>query len=359
MGDIDVIALYRETDRVALAQLIFREGKLMYSNDRFFVHNAQTDAELLSSFAIQTYTDQELIPHEIVLPVALPDVEALAEVLSTGKKRHVHILHPQRGNKKSLVEMAEANAKARFFREREEASQREQILLQLEEMFHLTNYPERIECFDNSNISGTGAVSAMIVYTDGEKDTKEYRKYTLRNTDPSDDYGALKEVLERRYKKAKTEGNLPDLILIDGGKGHLNLALEVLSALDISTVDLIAIAKEEGRHDRGMTAEQIFVPQSAKPHILQPGSPLLFFLQRVRDEAHRFAISFHRLRRKKKSLSSALDTLPGIGPIKKQRLLRHFGSLKRILDATSEQWREVLGITQKDIETLTMLKQKQ
>ncbi len=358
MADIDVIALYRETDRVSLAQLIFREGKLMYSNDRFFVHNAQTDEELLSSFATQTYTDQDLIPHEIAFPVALPDAEALSQVISAGKKRHVQILHPQRGNKKSLVEMAMANAKARFFREREEASQREQILLELEERFHLTNYPERIECFDNSNISGTEAVSAMVVYTDAEKDTKQYRKYTLRHTDPSDDYGALKEVLERRYKKAKIEENLPDLILIDGGKGHLNLALEVLSALDISTVDVIGIAKEEGRHDRGMTAEQIFIPGSAKPHILKPNSPLLFFLQRVRDEAHRFAISFHRVRRKKKSLSSALDTLPGIGPIKKQRLLRHFGSLKRILAATAQQWQEVSGITQKDIETLSALKQK-
>ncbi|MFC2049122.1 excinuclease ABC subunit UvrC [Chlamydiota bacterium] len=358
MADIDVIALYREADRVALSQLIFREGKLMHSNDRFFLHNAQSDEELLSSFVVQTYILQDFLPHEIALPVSLPEAEALSQVVSAGKKRHVTLLHPQRGNKKSLLEMAEANAKARFFREKEEVDQKEQILLGLEETFHLTNYPERIECFDNSNISGTEPVSAMIVYTDGEKDSKQYRKYTLRNTEPSDDYGALKEVLERRYRKAKSEENLPDLILIDGGKGHLNLALEVLSALDVSTVDVMAIAKEEGRHDRGITAEQIFLPGIPEPHILKPNSPLLFFLQRVRDEAHRFAITFQRQRRKKKSLASALDTLPGIGPVKKQRLLLHFGSLKRILAATPEQWREVPGISSKDIDTLSALKEK-
>lgn len=358
MADLDVIALYREADRVALSQLIFREGKLMNSNDRFFNHNAQTDEELLSSFVVQTYTVQDFLPHEIALPVSLPEADALSQVISAGKKRHVLILNPQRGNKKSLVEMAEANAKARFFREKEETNQKEQILLGLEETFRLTNYPKRIECFDNSNISGTEPVSVMVVYSDGEKDTKQYRKYTLRNTAPSDDYGALKEVLERRYKRAKIDENLPDLIVIDGGKGHLNLALEVLSNLDVSTVDVIAVAKEEGRHDRGMTAEQIFLPDTPAPHILKPNSPLLFFLQRVRDEAHRFAISFHRLRRKKKSLSSTLDTLPGIGPVKKQRLLRHFGSLKRILDATPEQWREIPSITQKDIDTLSALRDK-
>jgi len=358
MADLDVIALYREADQVALSQLIFREGKLMYSNDRFFAHSAQMDEELLSSFIIQTYLTEELLPHEIAIPVSLPDSASLSQIVSAGKKRGVEILVPQRGNKKALIEMAQENAKARFHRESEAIHQKEQILLGLEETFHLTNYPEKIECFDNSNISGSEPVSAMVVYVDGEKDTKQYRKYTLKNTEPSDDYGALQEVLERRYKKAKEDENLPDLIIIDGGKGHLNLALKVLSALDISTVDVISVAKEEGRHDRGMTAEQIFVADTTEPYTLNAHSPLLFFLQRVRDEAHRFAITFQRHRRKKKSLSSTLDTLPGIGPIKKQRLLRQFGSLKRILAATPEDWAKVPGITKKDIQTLSELKDK-
>ncbi len=360
MADRDVIALYREADRVALSQLIFREGKLMRSYDRFFNHNAQSDAELLSSFILQMYGGQELLPHEILLPVTLADAEAISELIATGKKRGVAILHPQRGNKKALVEMAEANAKVRFSLEKEEANEKEKILLGLEETFHLTNYPERIECFDNSNIAGTEPVSAMVVFTDGEKDSQRYRKYALKKTAPSDDYGALKEVLERRYKRAKQEEEaLPDLILIDGGRGHLNMALEVLSELDISTVDLISIAKEEGRHDKGMTAEQIFLPDVPEPFILKPNSPILFYLQRIRDEAHRFAITYQRQRRKKKTFASALDQLPGIGPIKKQRLLRHFGSLKRILAATPDEWQSIPGITKRDIETLNSLKKQQ
>lgn len=356
LSDLDVISIYREADRVALSQLIFREGKLMNAHDRFFTHNAQTTEELLSSFLVQTYVEQESLPHEIILPLPLDDKEALIQLLSADKKRRVEIRCPQRGDKKSLVELATTNAEARFLREKDSSTQKEQILISMEETFQLLNYPERIECFDNSNISGTEPVSGMVVFVEGEKKTDLYRKYTLRETAPSDDYGALKEVLLRRYKKAKEEDNLPDLILIDGGKGHLNLALSVLSELDVSTVDLIAIAKEEGRHDRGMTAERVFLPDQNEPYLLKPNSPLLFFLQRVRDEAHRFVISFQRQRRGKKSLASTLDTLPGIGPIKKKRLLIHFGSLKRLLAASPEEWKKVQGITRKDLQTLEALK---
>lgn len=337
-GDIDVIGLYREGDSVAVAQLLFREGKLMGSNGHLFLHNAQEDAELLSSFLIQQYADQEELPEAIILPLEVEkDVEVLLRVkIQWGKRRH-------------LLEMAHANAEAKFKRE---ADVKEETLLAMEETLHLTNYPERIECFDNSNISGTEPVSALVVFFEGEKETKSYRKYKIKEAAPSDDYGALKEVLTRRYKRAKEEDNLPDLLIIDGGKGHLNVALEVLSSLDVSTVDLIGVAKEEGRHTKGMTAEQIFLPDQKEPVILNENSPILFLLQQIRDEAHRFAISFQRVRRGKKSLASALDTLPGIGPVKKQRLLRHFGSWKRIKEASPEELLEVKGITKKDVETI-------
>jgi excinuclease ABC subunit C len=355
LGDLDVLGIYREADRVALSQLIFREGKLMNAHERFFLHNAQTDEELLSSFILQTYSESDWVPHEILLPINIHETEELSQLISTGKKRKVAIFFPQRGSKKALLPMAEANARARFFKQKDEHSRMEQILVSMEEMCRLTNYPERIECFDHSNISGTEPVSVMVVYEMGEKATKHYRKYSLRHTAMSDDYGALREVLTRRYKRAKEEDNLPDLIIIDGGKGHLNLALDVLSELDVSTVDVIAIAKEEGRHDKGISAEKIFLRESSNPLILNPTSPVLFFLQRVRDEAHRFAITFQRLRRGKKSLKSSLDALPGIGPIKRQRLLRHFGSVKRILDAGPEKWKEVKGINANDVATLTRL----
>lgn len=342
-GDRDVIGLYRQADMVVVTQLLFREGKLISANDHLFKHNAQENKELLSSFLIQQYADQEILPDEIILPLEVSKtVEALLNI-----KLHT----PKKGNKLALLKMARTNAEAKFHRE---ANLKEQTLLAMEEMFHLTNYPERIECFDNSNISGTEPVSALVVFSQGEKDSKSYRKYKIKTAGPSDDYGALKEVLTRRYKRAKEEDNLPDLLVIDGGKGHLNLALETLSSLDVSTVDVIAVAKEEGRHDRGITAEQIFLPDEKEPRILKPNSPVLFLLQQIRDEAHRFAITFQRARRGKKSLASALDTLPGIGPVKKQRLLRRFGSLKRILEASPEEWLQVKGITKKDVETLTL-----
>ena len=353
LEDLDVIGIFREADRVALSQLIFREGKLMNAHDRFFPHNAQSDEALLSSFIVQTYTDQEQLPHRIILPIELKEALTLSGLISADKKRSCTLTNPKQGNKLALLKMAETNAHARFAREKEAKNLKEQILIEMEESFKLTNFPERIECFDNSNISGSEPVSAMVVFTDGEKDSKRYRKYKIREAAASDDYGALKEVLSRRYRRAKEEDNLPDLIIIDGGKGHLNLALDVLSSLDVSTVDVIAVAKEKSRHDRGMTAEQIFLPDESAPRILKPNSQVLFFLQRVRDEAHRFAITFQRDRRSKKSLASGLDTLPGIGPIKKKRLLRHFDSFKRILEAGPKEWKQVAGITKRDIETLS------
>lgn len=338
-GDLDALGLYREGDSVAVAQLLFREGKLIGSNAHHFPHTLQSDESILTSFLLQQYAEQEELPKEIILPHSLPDQNILAELLTK-------LSTPKRGDKKALIEMAEANAHAYFERE---IDTKEQTLLAIEENFKLTNYPERIECFDNSNISGSEPVSAMVVFERGEKSPKNYRKYKIKTASASDDYGAMEEVLIRRFKNTET---LPDLLLIDGGKGHLNLALRVLSRLDISTVDVIGVAKEEGRHDRGMTAEQIYLPGEREPHILKANSPILFLLQQIRDEAHRFAITYQRVRRKKKSLGSALDTLPGIGPIKKQRLLKHFGSLKRILAASEEEWLEVKGITKRDVETL-------
>ncbi len=350
--DLDVIGLFRLGSDVVLTQVFFREGKIIGKEDHFFDHNAQEDEELLSSFLLQEYQDLASLPKEILIPYEVPESETIASLLSEGKKRSVEIHVPLRGNKKSLLEIARKNAEAHFQRAKEHQSTNEQLLMALEEKCQLTNYPERIECFDNSNISGTEPVSAMVVFTAGQKDTKRYRKYKIKTADPSDDYGALREVLTRRYAKAIEEDDLPDLLLIDGGKGHLQIAVDVLKQLNIITVDVISLAKEEGKHTKGMTAERIFLQQEEYPLLLRPHSPLLLFLQQIRDEAHRVAISFHRQRRSKKSLSSALDTIPGIGPIKRKRLLSHFGSMKRILEASEDEWKKVPGITKRDIETL-------
>jgi len=353
--DFDVIGLYRPYEEVFLSQMQYRSGKLIGTHDLIFPHNAQEDDELLASFLLQHYGEEKSLPKTILLPFPLKEGDLIASLLSE-KGKKVSLLSPKKGEKRRFLEIAEKNAKAKFERERNHQDEKEHLLMTLEETLALVNYPNRIECFDNSNLSGSEPVSALVVFTAGQKDPKEYRKYKIHTPIASDDYGALREVLTRRYKKAEMEGSLPDLLVIDGGKGHLNVALEVLSFLNITTVDVIAVAKEDHKHTKGMTLEEIHRKEVEEPLILKGHSPILLFLQQVRDEAHRFALTFQRLRRGKKSLSSALDTLPGIGPIKRKRLLVHFGSLERILAASPEELLKVKGITKKDVETLASLK---
>lgn len=357
--DLDAIGLFRDKERAVVTQMIFREGKLIASYDRLFRQNAQDDKELLTSFLLQHYGEKEFLPPMILLPIDLEEKHTLGELFSEGKIRKTTLTVPKKGDKAVLVKLANINAEAKLKKEKEQQNEKEQILAEMEEAFHLNNYPARIEIFDNSSLGGREPVSAMVAYTNGEKDRARYRKFAIREAAPSDDYGALQEVLRRRYRNAKEEEQLPDLILIDGGKGHLKVALDVLEELDVSTVDVVSIAKEEGRHDKGLTAEQIFVPYQKEPILLKPHAPLLFFLQQLRDEAHRFAITFQRQRRKKAVFASALDTLPGIGPVKKQRLLKHFGSLKRILEASEGEWKAVKGIGEKEVKALQELKKSQ
>lgn len=344
--DLDVIGLYREADRVAITQLFFREGKLIGSSDHFFTHNMELDEDLISSFLLQHYQEQQFLPNHILIPLEIAEQNDLASLLN------VAIDLPKKGEKKKLLALAEKNAEAQFKRETVVNDQSEQALISMEEELHLLNYPERIECFDNSNLSGTEPVSVMVVYINGQKAKHDYRKYKIKQEFAQDDYGALREVLERRYAKAQLEDRLPDLLLIDGGKGHLMTALEVLHDLNISSVDCLAIAKDESKHTKGITQEKIFHPNFAKPFLLPKNSPLLFLFQQIRDEAHRFAITFQKSRRSKRSLNSELEELPGIGPIKRKRLLAHFGSVKRIKEATSDELKEVPGINKNDIKTL-------
>ena len=216
----------------------------------------------------------------------------------------------------------------------------------------LSRYPSRIECFDNSNIAGAEQVSSLVAFTDGLKDRKRYRTYRLKIGSKPDDYAAMQEVLMRRYKRAKEENDLPDLVIVDGGKGQLNIALKVFEELNVTGVDVIGLAKEQGRHDKGMTEEQVFLPGQKDPVLLKKNPPALFLMQKIRDEAHRVAISFHRKRRSKQTLRSALDDIPGIGPVKRKALLTHFGSLKKVELASEEELRKVKGISEANILSL-------
>lgn len=357
-GDIDVVGIFRQGDELMLALLELRNGKLVGSRTYDFPQIAEDDEELLTSFLLQHYPLQPFLPHEILVPIPLSDGDLISEILSTERPRKVVVFCPQRGDKRALIDMAATNAKVSFEKDKDEKHIRERTLLQMQEHFRLLHFPRRIECFDNSNISGTSLVSSMVAFTDGAKDRSRYRKYKIKSVALSDDYAAMREVLERRYRRAKDENDLPDLLVIDGGKGHLNVALKVLAELDIVSIDVIGVAKEGGRHDKGMTAEQVFLPNVKDPILLSKNSPILFFLQQIRDEAHRVAITFHRNLRRKNTIKSALEEIPGIGPAKRKLLLKHFGSLKKVLEATDEQLKATPGISTANIAAIQAFKNK-
>lgn len=350
--DSDAFGIFRQGDEAVLCQLLFRSGKLVGSRRHNFSKNAQEDYELLESFLLQNYDLQTELPHEILLSTDLENASTIAEILGANRKRGVRIYGPQRGEKVAMVEMAIANAESFFRQEKDLRAMRERTLLEMEDRFHLNRYPERIECFDISSIAGTEIVATMVVFTNGLKDSKRYRKYKIRTVEQADDYAAMHEALTRRYKRAKEEDDLPDLLVVDGGKGHLNMALKVLADLNVVTVDVIGLAKEEGRHDRGMTEEQVFLPGAKDPILLRKNSSILFLLQQIRDEAHRTALAYHRKLRSKKTVKSDLEDIPGIGPKKRSLLLRHFGSIKKLREATPEEIAKVSRITKRDIELI-------
>ncbi len=351
-GDIDrdVLGLYREGAEISLSQMRFRSGKLMGAHHYHFSDVLEEDEEVLGSFILQHYQEMEPECQELLVP--LPLSETLAEIVSEGRKRRFAIHHPVRGDKRKLLELAEKNAASTFRQDKDLKAVREKRLVALQEKLDLANYPRRIECFDTSHLRGGQPVATMVAFTDGEKDTSRYRKYKIQTAHVGDDYAAMREVLTRRYTRGKKEDDLPDLLIVDGGKGHLNLALEVVAELNIVTIDLIGLAKEKGRHDKGLSAEQVFLPREGEPLQLPPRSPTLFFLQKIRDEAHRTAITFHRKRRSKETLKSPLDNVPGIGPKKRKALLKHFGSAKKVFEASREELEEVPGLSKRDIATL-------
>lgn len=348
----DVLALYREAEEVMLVQLKLREGKLIGSEHYEFSHILQTDEEIFSSFLLQHYLAQEKFPEEILFPSFLPPFPLVKEILCDQHSQKISFLFPQKGEKKALVDMAKENARAIFQQKKDHRELKEKMLLDLQETLKLNRYPRRIICFDTSHIAGSDPVACLIAFTDGIKDSKRTRFFRIKTAKYADDYGAMQEAIKRTLVKAKDQDDLPDLIIVDGGKGQLNAAASVLSELNIVSIDLIGLTKEEGRHDKGMTQEKIFLLGSHDPIHLNPRSNLLFFLQKIRDETHRQALLFHQKRRKKRLINSQLDEIQGIGPIKRKRLLRHFKSVENIRQATDEELKAIQGISKKDIQAI-------
>lgn len=349
--DCDALGIYREADAVMIALLMFREGKVVGSEHFSFHFIASNDAEILSSFILQHYKEQTLLPKEILVPCEIPEMQTLQEIISESSK--ISIFSPKKGRKQDLIEMATRNAHALFIREQDASSIKEKMLLDLNETLQLNKFPRRIECFDTSNIAGTDPVASLASFVNGEIDKSRTRLFKIKGS--GDDYSAMKEVLRRHFIKEKEKNDFCDLLIVDGGKGQLNIALEIFRELDIAVVDVIAVSKDEAKHTKGLTQEKIYTPNRSDPILIDPRSPMLFFLQKIRDAAHARAIAFHRKRRSKRTLTSELDSISGIGPSKKKALLKAFGSVKAIKAASREQLAKVKGLTQKDIETILTL----
>lgn len=341
----DAFAAYRRGERLVIQLLAVRGGEVQDGETFAFGSALEATREHLASFINQYYQSRASIPDEILVSEELPEREALQMLLSERAKRPVEIVVPKRGERATLVELAKKNARIAF--EEGRAGERNRALLEdLQEILSLEHYPRRIECFDISNIQGTKAVGSDVVFIDGEPAKGLYRRYRIRTVAGSDDTGMMREVLERRVTRGIKEGDLPDLLIVDGGRGQLNVALDVLKRLGADTVAAIGIAKVRNDRNRKIRGqERIHLPALEEPLLLDQQSQALYLLERVRDEAHRFAIGYHRTLRSRAMGESKLDGIPGVGAVLKQRLLAEFGSVERIRKAPLDALAAVPGLS--------------
>lgn len=351
LKDRDVIVA-AGADGLSLVSLLSVRGGFLQGSRHFaFADTLATEAELVRAFIGQYYEDAPHIPGELLVPEMPDDSDLLADWLHARRGRRVRILRPLRGEKARLIELARQNADNEL-RERLAASASQRSLLEgLQRRLRLKRLPRRIECFDNSNIGGTAAVAGMVVFEDAKAAKEAYRKFRIQTAGQPNDYAHMAEVLARRLREDRREAPLPDLLMVDGGKGQLNIALEVIRSLGLENAfDVIGIAKKD--ETRGDTADKIFQPGRANPVNWGREGRLLLFLQSIRDEAHRFAITYHRRERNRNALESALDAVPGVGPQRKRMLLKHFGGVQNIRAATLQELASLPGMTLKTAEAL-------
>ena len=346
-GDKDVFGIYRE-GHYAEVQLLYYRNNAMIGGKSFSFDRLETPLEeLFSSFLLQYYSNAPYIPVEVLVPLEVEGQSALADILSEKREKKVHVHYPQRGSLVKLVQLANSNAQNAFIEKRGKEKARQNALENIRNFLQLQAVPGRIECFDISTIQGDKTVAAMVVFEDGMPVKKRYRRYEIRTNEGQDDFAAMREVLRRRYTRAIAEEDLPDLVLIDGGKGHLNVALAILQELELDQLPCAGIAKARTESKSTSPHERFFVPGRMNPIIPHHQNPGLLLLARIRDETHRFAITYHRLKRNKATLNSTLLSLPGVGPSRARALLAHFGSLTRIRAAEAKQLAAVPGISDK------------
>ncbi|MEP6861449.1 MAG: excinuclease ABC subunit UvrC [Deltaproteobacteria bacterium] len=360
--DQDVWGLYREADSVEVAVLFVRGGKLV--GRRTFQQRDQElpDAQVIAEYVQQYYATGTLIPDEIVVGVELEDSEVLVEWLSTQRGRKTQLIEPKRGIRARLVELADRNAAASATSRRNKDADAESMLQKIADRLGLARPPKRVECFDIAHIQGTETVASMVTFVDGVPARGLYRKFKVRSVD-NNDFAAMYEVLTRRFRRAgkANEGEdpawaRPDLLVIDGGKGQLGMAVAALTDLGVELggdkgVEVIGLAKERDL-EAGSAPDRIYRRGVKDSIALRSNSPELYMLARIRDEAHRFANTFHRDRRTKASLRSELDVIPGIGATRRQRLLKHFGSVRAVRQASVEDLAKAPGMNKKAAEAI-------
>ncbi len=339
--DRDLFALAHEDDDACVVIFRIREGKII-GRIHYYLKGTlyQTGGEILAQFVKQYYNQTEEVPPEIFLPAVPEDEPVIREWLSRRVTGGVNLSIPKSGPKKKLMEMSARNARYLLDElklQREQAKDRlPHTIKALQRDLHLRQPPRRIECFDISNIQGTDAVASMVCFVDGRPKKSQYRKFRIRSKETPDDFAMMREVILRRYKRLRDEKQtFPDLIIVDGGKGQLSSAHGVLRELELPDQPVIGLAKR---------LEEVFFPGVKDAQTLPRSSSSLRLLQQLRDEAHRFALTFHRQRRKKRTLTSRLDEIPGIGPARRERLLREFGSFSRLRKASVDEISSKAGI---------------
>ncbi|MCX5848113.1 MAG: excinuclease ABC subunit UvrC [Deltaproteobacteria bacterium] len=347
--DQDVLGVYANDDNYQLCILFVRGGKLLGSKSFAPVKMKSNMSEIVSSCLTQYYDGGANIPDEIIIPCSLPDEEVIIEWLTEKKNKKVSLTTPSRGAKNALLDMAKANAR-NLWEAAHKSEERKKAALQiLQEKLSLTKLPRRVECYDISNISGKHAVGSMVVFQNGEPDKKSYRRYRIKTLSEPDDYAMMYEMLSRRFARGE---NLPDLVIVDGGKGQLNVALSVLKDLNIK-IDVIGLAKEEraiftGKGVRkkktGKSEDRVYLPRRKDAVYLSAWPQALRMLQQARDEAHRFALSYHHQIKQKDDLGSILDDIPDVGEARRKILLKHFGSALQVKNVSLEELQKVQGI---------------
>jgi excinuclease ABC subunit C len=353
VGDVDVLGIAANGTRAAVQIFPLRGGRMI---DRYSFHlenvEGQDRAALVEAFCLEYYGSAPSIPPQIIVPRDAEETDALAEFLSELRGARVEVRAPERGEKRRLQELADQNAKLALESDTLQAEQRRlrrvEALEELREVLNLESLPIRIECFDISNIGEEAVVGSMVVFRDAMPKKAHYRKFGVRGLDGQDDFAAMAEVIDRRFARLdegaaaadydESFAATPNLVVIDGGKGQLSAALAAMQKFDLPRVAVIALAKR---------AEEVFLPNQPRPIVLERNSPGLQLLQRIRDEAHRFALGFHRQRRDARAKESIFDTLQGVGPARRRALLRHFGSAERVLDASQEELEGVPGMPAK------------